>query len=171
MVIMIPGLFYLLALVAVVGAASILAQKKTMYSALSAVVCFAAIAGIYFLLGAPFIGIIQLIIYAGAIMVLFLIVLMLLDPYTEAPLRIGHPVWGVLAVLLGGGLFWLLLKAVTGYRKPAGADMGAALDLNRNTQSLAAVLFQKYLLPFEVVSILVLVAIIGAVVLTKKRPS
>ena len=74
-------LFYALAGFAVLCALGVILQKKTMYAALSLVLCFGAISGIYFLLGAPFIGSVQLIVYAGAIMVLFVIVIMLLDPF------------------------------------------------------------------------------------------
>jgi NADH-quinone oxidoreductase subunit J len=160
-------LFYALAGLAVLCALGVILQKKTMYAALSLVLCFGAISGIYFLLGAPFIGSVQLIVYAGAIMVLFVIVIMLLDPFSEVTLRNESRLWVLVAALLGAGLFGLLWAALHAFQPAAPA--GAAPDPARNTESLAAVLFQKYLLPFEAVSILILVAIIGAVILAKKR--
>ena len=161
-------LFYTLAGFAVLCALGVILQKKTMYAALSLVLCFGAISGVYFLLGAPFIGSVQLIVYAGAIMVLFVIVIMLLDPFSEVTLRNESRLWVLVAALLGAGLFGILWAALHAFQ-PAMPAAAAAPDTARNTESLAALLFQKYLLPFEAVSILILVAIIGAVILAKKR--
>lgn len=162
-------LFYICAAIAAVAALNVILQRRTMHAALSLVVCLAALAGIYFLLGAQFIGMIQLIIYAGAIMVLFLIVIMLLDPYHEVFLRTENTLWTVMAVALGGGLFTLLAVAIGRFRPPAAPPGQAGPAAELNTEALATVLFQKYLLPFEAISILILVAVIGAVVLAKKR--
>jgi NADH-quinone oxidoreductase subunit J len=162
-------LFYVLAGLAVLSALNVIIQKKTMYAAISLVACFGSISGIYFLLGAPFIGSIQLIIYAGAIMVLFVIVIMLLDPFSEVTLRNESRLWVGLAILLGAGLFAILYSAIHAFRVIPPSAPAAAGAAAGNTEALAALLFQKYLLPFEAVSILILVAIIGAVILAKKR--
>jgi len=164
-------LFYIFALLAVTGALSVILQKKTMYAAISLVVTFMAVSLIYFLLGAQFIGLLQLIIYAGAIMVLFLIVILLLDPFSEIFLRNQSIAWVGLAVLFGAGLFGILYTAfgqTPAESVPPPAPPG---ELAGHTQSLAEVLFKQYLLPFEVISILILVAILGAVILAKKRIS
>ncbi len=168
---MVEVVFYIFALIAIIGALNVLIQKKTMYSAVSLVATFMAISVIYFLLGAQFIGLVQLIIYAGAIMVLFLIVIMLLDPFSEVVLRNQSLAWGGLAIILGAGLFGILIMALNTAGLERTVTAGAAPGLGMNTQALADVLFTRYLLPFEAISILILVAIIGAVVLAKKRLS
>ncbi|MBN2432233.1 MAG: NADH-quinone oxidoreductase subunit J [Acidobacteria bacterium] len=164
-------LFYIFALLAIAGALSVILQKKTMYAAISLVITFMAVSIIYFLLGAQFIGLLQLIIYAGAIMVLFLIVILLLDPFSEIFLRNQSLAWVGLAVLLGAGLFGILYTAFGQAPVEIVAPPVPPGELTGHTQSLADVLFKQYLLPFEVISILILVAILGAVILAKKRIS
>ena len=164
-------LFYIFALLAVAGALSVILQKKTMYAAISLVVTFMAVSLIYFLLGAQFIGMLQLIIYAGAIMVLFLIVILLLDPFSEIFLRNQSIAWVGLAVLFGAGLFGILYTAFGQMPAESVSPPAPPGELAGHTQSLAEVLFKQYLLPFEVISILILVAILGAVILAKKRIS
>jgi len=164
-------LFYACAAIAVIAALNVILQRRTMHAAISLVVALAALSGIYFLLGAQFIGMIQLIIYAGAVMVMFLIVIMLLDPYSEVFLRSESRLWVLMAVALGGGLFTILAVAIGRFRPPPAASGQPALPAGPNTESLAAVLFQKYMLPIQPISILILDAIIGAVVLAKKRAS
>jgi NADH-quinone oxidoreductase subunit J len=164
---MIPVLFYISAFLAVLAALNLILQKKTMNAALSLVFCLASLSIIYFILSAPFIGIIQLMVYAGAVMVLFLVVIMLLDPFSEVVLRNQNRLWVFFSMLIGGGLFALLAYAFASWRPPA--DVPVIPAAARNTESLAELLFQKYLLPFEAVSILILVAIVGAVVLAKKK--
>jgi NADH-quinone oxidoreductase subunit J len=156
---------------AIAGALNVILQKKTMYAAISLVVTFMAVSLIYFLLGAQFIGLLQLIIYAGAIMVLFLIVILLLDPFSEIFLRNQSIAWVGLAILLGAGLFGILYTAFDQAAVTAVSAPAPPGELTGHTQSLADVLFKKYLLPFEVISILILVAILGAVILAKKRIS
>jgi len=168
---MVDLLFYIFALIAILSALNVIIQKKTMYAALSLVGCFMAIAMIYFILGAQFIGLLQLVIYAGAIMVLFLIVILLLDPFSEVFLRNQNLAWIGLAVLLGASLFGILYMAFQQTPLLKGAAEESLKTFGGHTQALAGVLFTKYLLPFEVISILILVAIIGAVVLAKKRIS
>ena len=162
-------LFYIFAGIAIIGALNVIIQKKTMYAALSLVVTFAALALIYFLIGAQFIGLLQLIVYAGAIMVLFLIVILLLDPFTEVHLRNQSLAWAGMAIALGAALAGVLYFAFVQGATPAAPQPTTPLDASGHTQSLADVLFKQYLLPFEVISILILVAILGAVVLAKKR--
>jgi len=163
-------LFIILAIVAVATAAGLLISRNTIYAALYLVLNFATVAVFYLLLGAPFVALAQVTIYAGAIMVLFLFVIMLLGaerlPKGKAlpwqrPLAIG------LAVILlaeAGYLFFQRLQSTVSL-----ADPGMELNTSEILQALGMTLFNQYLLPFEVTSILLLVAMVGAIVLTKQE--
>ena len=157
--------FYLSAGAAVIAALSVVAQRKTMSSALSLICCLGAVAMLYVLLDATFIAVIQVILYAGAIMVLFLFVIMLLDPASEqfsrSKNRIGY------AALPLGLLLGLLIYRTAGAYRPEFPYLrtGRIFDV----AAIGARLFSAYLLPFEATSILILVAILGAVTLAKKK--
>ena len=163
-------LFLILALVAVAAAIGMLVSQNAVYSALFLVINFATVAVFYLLLGAPFIAMAQITVYAGAIMVLFLFVIMLLGaeklspgkvlPY-QRPLAIG------LAVVLVVEAAYLLLV-----RTQARALIIAPTEATNTIveiRKLGMALFSDYLLPFEVTSILLLVAMVGAIVLTKRE--
>lgn len=160
--------FYLFGTVAVVAALLVVVQRKAVYSALALIVCFGSIAVLFFQLGAYFIGAIQIIVYAGAIMVLFLFVVMLIDPESEvfSADRFKHLALIAipLSALLGLVLFWAVSKA--------GESGSLTQDIGQSSKGevgyLAQNLFSDYLLPFEVTSILILVAVLGAMVLTKR---
>ncbi len=158
-------LFYIVAALAVLAALSVVVQRTPVYSALSLIVVLCALAVVYLLLDAPFMAVIQVIVYAGAIMVLFVFVIMLLNAGREAPSqrsRLAH--W--LGIPLVGVLLAEVLAAV--WRQfPAGDVAPASFDAG--PKAIGERLFQAYVLPFEVTSILVLVAILGAVVLAKKE--
>jgi NADH-quinone oxidoreductase subunit J len=157
-------LFLVFGLVCVAGAVNLLAQRHPINSALSLVVVMGALAGEYLLLGAEFLGAVQVIVYAGAIMVLFVFVIMLLNAGEEA--RFGG---SRVAILLGvpglitGALMitWVVLK----YSGTEAVSVGA---LPGSPKEIARLLFHEFLLPFEVTSILVLIAIMGSVVLAAK---
>lgn len=162
-----PILFFIFAGIAVISAVSLVLQTHPIASALSLVGVMGALAALYLLLGAEFIAAAQLIVYAGAIMVLFVFVIMLLNAGAER--RAGK---AKLAKWAGVPLLALLVF-VLGYliqsRLPetAGVTFGSfttatALEIGRS-------LFTQYLLPFEVTSILILIAIFGAVVLARKE--
>ena len=158
--------FYLFAVAAVLSAALVVLQRRAVYSALALIVCLGSVAVLFFQLGAHFMSAVQVIVYAGAIMVLFLFVVMLLDPESEifGPSRLKSA-WllGVPSALL---LVFLLVKAFPAFQTTTiPAVTGAAMQ---DTALLAKRLFRDYLLPFEVTSILVLIAVMGAVVLTKR---
>jgi len=164
------ALFLTLALIAIATALGMLLSRNAIYSALFLVLNFITVAVFYLLLGAPFIAMAQITVYAGAIMVLFLFVIMLLGaeaiPPTDVlpwqkPLAIGLSV--VLAV---EAAYLLITKA-----RPVGDIVApdAAVNGTENLKQLGEVLFSQYLLPFEVVSILLLVAMVGAIVLAKKE--
>lgn len=157
--------FYIFAAVAVASAVVVVLQRRAIYSALALIVCLGSIALLFFQLGAPFIGAVQVIVYAGAIMVLFLFVVMLLDPASEvfsknrlrALTFVGVP-FAVLFVMV-------LTSTLGGFGTPPMAIPTNAMD---QTVTVARHLFREYLLPFEVTSVLILVAVIGAIVLTKR---
>jgi NADH-quinone oxidoreductase subunit J len=163
-------LFVILAGVAVASAIGLLVSRNSVYAALFLVLNFATVAVFYLLLGAPFIAMAQVTVYAGAIMVLFLFVIMLLGA-EKLPRAVGLP-WQrplaiALAVILTGEAGFLLfqrLRITTGL-----ADPGVQLNSPVTIQALGAALFNQYLLPFEVTSVLLLVAMIGAIVMTKKE--
>ena len=164
-------LFYVFGTIAVGASLLVIAQRNPIYSVLLLIASFGALSGLYVLLDAPFVAAIQIIVYAGAIMVLFLFVVMLLNaPHedTEAderrhvlmsagPLRFG----AFLAVVLASELGWALTE---------GGDSGAFAG--GSTSSVAAIgrsLFTDYAFAFEVTSVLILVAMVGAVVLAHRE--
>ncbi len=163
-------LFIILAVTAVATAAGLLISRNAVYAALFLVLNFACVAIFYLLLGAPFIAMAQVTVYAGAIMVLFLFVIMLLGADklpkgdvlpAQRPLAIGA------AVILFGEAVYLLVQ-----RAQSSAllfDPGMAENSMDSLREMASMLFNQYLLPFEVTSILLLVAMVGAIVLTKKE--
>ncbi|MGQ0733535.1 MAG: NADH-quinone oxidoreductase subunit J [Acidobacteriota bacterium] len=167
-------LFYLFAAVSVLGALLVVAQPNPIYSVLALIAAFFGLSGLYVLLEAPFVAIVQIIIYAGAIMVLFLFVVMLLNVpredaaewdrthplYRPWPRRIG----GVLALLLVLQLGWALTRS-PGIAEGVGVQAAGITDVG----TLGRVLFTDYMFAFEVTSILIIVAMVGAVVLARRR--
>ncbi|SRR5581483_11667271 len=159
-------LFLIFGVICVAGAVNLLAQKHPINSALSLVVVMGALAGLYLLLGAEFLAAIQVIVYAGAIMVLFVFVIMLLNAGEEEHTR-GSKIaliFGVPGMIVGAVLVaWLLLQ-----NRPTSSDVhigqlyGAARDIGH-------LLFRDFLLPFEITSVLILIAIMGAVVLARRE--
>jgi len=163
-------LFIGLALVAIAAAIGMLASQNAVYSALFLVINFATVAVFYLLLGAPFIAMTQITVYAGAIMVLFLFVIMLLGAEKLAPGKVlpyQKPMAIGLAVLLVVEALYLLLT-----RNPLVMDIIPPTEATNTVgalQELGMMLFNQYLLPFEVTSILLLIAMVGAIVLTKQE--
>ncbi len=162
------ALFFVFAALAVAAAINLLRESHPVYSALSLVVVMGSLAALYLLLGAEFIAAVQVIVYAGAIMVLFLFVIMLLNAETEARASRSR-----MASILGLPLVMLLVLQLISVlrasgeltaRKPSVAP--AAVD---NTRLIGQLLFRDFLLPFEVTSVLILVAIMGAVVLARRK--
>ena len=166
-----PVLFYFFGGLALLAAISMVAQKRVFYSAISLILCLCAIAALYLILEAPFIAAVQIIVYAGAIMVLFLFVIMLLDPFSAAQLQDKKKFLVYAGIMLGILLLVLLVPMLRTYNPsrtprnpvPVGDGVGTAGYLGQ-------VLFSEYLLPFETTSVLILIAIIGVVVLSKRRP-
>ena len=169
-------LFYAFATVAVFGSLFVILQRNPIYSVLALIGAFFGLSGLYVLLEAPFVAIVQIIIYAGAIMVLFLFVVMLLNAPQEdaAEWDRTHPlrrpgmarVGAVLATLLVVQLVWAL-SAATGLTAPVGSRGGAATV--SSVRELGRVLFTDHAFAFEATSILILVAMVGAVVLARRE--
>jgi NADH-quinone oxidoreductase subunit J len=165
------ALFYLFGGIALLAAINVVTQKRVFYSAISLIVCLCAVSALYLILEAPFIAAVQIIVYAGAIMVLFLFVIMLLDPFSAALLRDKKKSLRYAAIALGAIVLVLLVPLLNTYslsRTPRNPEMigGGAGSVSH----LGQMLFSEYLLPFEMTSVLILVAIIGVVVLSKRRP-
>ena len=162
--------FLVLALVAVATALGMLFSRNAVYSALFLVMNFITVAVFYLLLGAPFIAMAQITVYAGAIMVLFLFVIMLLGaealPRTQV-LPWQRPLAIALAVILGIESAYILVTKA----RPSGVIVppGEVANTMENLRQMGDVLFKQYLLPFEVTSILLLVAMVGAIVLVRKE--
>ena len=169
-------LFYVLSGLAVGASALVIGQRNPMYSVLLLIVSFAALAGLYITLDAPFVAMAQMIIYAGAIMVLFLFVVMLLNAPQEdaADWDRTHPlrrpgfarIGVVLAVLLVAELGWALAKVVSLGSPVGGRADGAVIG---SVREMGRVLFSQYSFAFEATSVLILVAMVGAVVLARRE--
>src|SRR5580700_3613416 len=157
-------LFLAFGAVCVAGAVNLLAQRHPINGALSLIAVMAALAGEYLLLGAEFVAAVQVIVYAGAVMVLFVFVIMLLNAGEEEETK-GSRVailLGVPGMLTGSVLVaWVVLRQSQNEAVAIGALPGSPQDI-------AQLLFHDFLLPFEVTSVLILIAIMGAVVLASK---
>ena len=160
--------FLLLAVVAVATGMLVVVAKNPIHSALSLVACFIQIAALFILLGSPFLAVIQIFVYVGAVMVLFLFVIMMLDVQKEAKTRFltrgAIPSLIVLLLLAGEMLFLLLQSDRLQNFAPSPYQIPAPIS------ELSLLLFQDYLLPFEVASVILLVALVGAVVLAQTEP-
>jgi NADH-quinone oxidoreductase subunit J len=148
-------------------------RKNPVASALWLVVTLFALAALFVLLDAQFIAVLQVLVYAGAIMVLFLFVIMLLNLGRPGPTDIRGPVGLLIAVVLAGAMLFQLrvvgqATIPEGVRLPPGT-VAAAQQQQGMIGSVATPLFEAYLVPFEIASVLLLAAIVGAVVLAKRK--
>jgi len=161
--------FLVLALVAIATAIGMLVSRNAIYSALFLVLNFITVAVFYLLLGAPFIAMAQVTVYAGAIMVLFLFVIMLLGAESiSGEFNLRKTIFPAsLAVILAVEAAVLLITRARPVGEIAAPD--AAVNTIANLRELGEALFNQYLLPFEVTSILLLVAMVGAIVLIRKE--
>ena len=160
-------LFLILAAVAIATAVGMLLSRNAVYSALFLVLNFTTVAVFYLLLGAPFIAITQVTVYAGAIMVLFLFVIMLLGT-EELPERTVLPWQKPTAVFLAVVLMVEGVYLIATQKAPGLINNDPSEGFG-SPQAIGNLLFDQYLLPFEVTSILLLVAMVGAIVLTNKE--
>jgi NADH-quinone oxidoreductase subunit J len=161
-------IFFLLAALSLVGALSLILQKHPIHSALSLIVVMVSLAGLYLLMGAEFVAAVQIIVYGGAIMVLFVFVIMLLNAGEEE-----HTDFSKIAKF--GGL--PLALALTGLLAAAMIRHGGSVvnptnpDALASTSSISMLLFSTFVYPFELTSFLILVAIMGALVLAQREKS
>ena len=162
--------FLILSVIAVATAVGMLLSRNAIYAALFLVLNFVTVAVFYLLLGAPFIALVQITVYAGAIMVLFLFVIMLLGAESlpeEQTLPWQRPLAALLGIALAVEATFIFLTRA----RPIGevTQPDASVNTMTNMRALSEALFTQYLLPFEVTSILLLVAMIGAIVLVRKE--
>ena len=166
-------LFYLFAAIAVVSAVFVVTKKNPVTSAVSLVITFLSLAGFYMLLNAHFIAIVQILVYAGAIMVLFLFVIMLMDLKREedffSKLKSQKFLGIIFAVVLVTEIFAVIKTFTSQFLSEQIYTPENIAAAGGNTRVIGRLLFTDFLLPFEVTSVLLLVAIIGAVVLGKKE--
>ena len=165
-------IFYIFAALSVFGALGVLLLKNPIHCALSLVGTFFCLGSIYVMLNAEFVAVIQVLIYAGAIMVLFLFVLMLLSSkdtdMSSNKLTLGK----ILAVLLSLGIFFQIAFLFTGNELELGAKGEYPIEVVEEIGSISLIgrlLFTDYILSFEIIAILLLVAVIGAVVIAKRK--
>jgi NADH-quinone oxidoreductase subunit J len=162
-----PFFFYLFAAIMVIGGIMVITRKNPVHSALALIVALLAQASLYLMLYAPFVAGVQIILYAGGIMVLFLFVIMLVSIDRSIRERQFNSQWvvGIIAATALGGLF------IAVYLKGTNIFPEHALSVveSDNTQKIATMLYGQYMFAFEIASLLLLVAIIGAVVMAKKR--
>jgi NADH-quinone oxidoreductase subunit J len=159
-------LFYVLAAIAVLAALNVILQRTPVYSALSLIVVLCALAVVYLLLGAELMAVIQVIVYAGAVMVLFVFVIMLLNAGRESPSHRSRLAKWLGAPLIAAFLVEMLVGIWEQF-PPTASPWPAPLE--GSPVAMGHLLFRNNVLPFEVTSILILVAVLGAVILAKKE--
>ncbi len=157
-------LFFLLAALCVGSVLGMIISKNQAYNALFLIVAFASLGGLFGLLEAPFIAVVQIIIYAGAIMVLFIFVIMMINIRTGIP-----PEKKKWTLYLSLGLAVVLIIELIVAIKAAFTLPISTETLEAGPVSLGRLLFTKYLYPFEITSILIIAALVGAIVLVKKK--
>src|SRR3984957_18829341 len=162
-----PFFFYLLAAMMIIGGVLVITRRNAVHSAMALITTLLSQAALYLMLYAPFVAGVQIILYAGGIMVLFLFVIMLVSIDRSIRERQFNSQWvvGLIAATALGGLF------IAVYTKGTNIFPEHALSIveSDNTQQVATMLYGQYMFPFEIASLLLLVAIIGAVVMAKKR--
>ena len=156
-------IFFTLATLLVLSSLLVVLLRNVVHCAMALVAALLIISIFFVILHAPMVGVLQVLVYAGAIMVLFLFVIMFLNPAPQRQSRVWLGFSALLAVLLGGVLTTQLTRTETA------ADPVAATALFGSPEMLAKSLFGDFVLPFEIASILLLVAIVGAVVLAKRE--
>ena len=160
-------IFFALAALAVLGAVSLILQSHPIHSALSLILVMVSLAGLYLLMGAEFVAAVQIIVYGGAVMVLFIFVIMLLNAGVEERTNIskmatfgGVPLAFALGLIIAAGI----LRSSSQL-----AGQAAAQGTLTSTRELSKLLFSEFVYPFELTSFLILVAILGAIVLAQRE--
>lgn len=163
-----PILFWLFAILMLVAGAGVIANRNPVASALSLVACLLCLAALFVSLDAFFIGVIEVLVYAGAVMVLFLFIIMLLDLRAEERRKINLPAWagGTVVTLIFAGQIYAVLK-----RFPLGNQPFPPLapGPHDDVREVGMTLFSTHNLPFQVIGVLILVASIGVIILSKRE--
>ena len=162
-----PFFFYFLSALAVISGVLVITRRNAVHSALALIVTLLAVSGLYLMLYAPFVAGVQIIVYAGGIMVLFLFVIMLVNLERTVKERQFNRIWpvGVVAAVALLGLFVsVFVKGKNLFPEPR-----IPLAEVNNTQQVGIMLYGNYMFAFEIASLLLLVAILGAVIMAKKR--
>lgn len=165
---MVAAVFWIFTVFALLGGLGVVAFREPIKNVLSLVAVMISLAVLFLLLSAQFVFVVQVIVYAGAVMVLFLFVVALLGPIREEP---RHQPWvavitAVVVVAAFAGFLYAMLSSVT-YRAP---DANVDLNFFGTVQSIGVGLFTTYLYPFELTSVLLLVAAVGAIYLSRRTP-
>ena len=162
------AIFFVLAALAVLGALNLIIQRHPIHSALSLIVVMIALAGLYLLMGSEFVAAVQIIVYGGAIMVLFVFVIMLLNAGVEERTNVSK-LAGVAGIPLAVALLGFLAAAIA--RSNESAQAGVESGTLANTKEISTMLFKDFVYAFELTSFLILVAILGAIVLAQREKS
>jgi NADH-quinone oxidoreductase subunit J len=168
-----PWFFYVLAGLAVASGVAVITRRNAVHAALALIVTLLSVAGLYLMLYAPFVAGVQIIVYAGGIMVLFLFVIMLVNIERSSKERRFNRIWPV-GLVAACALMALFVSAIV-KGKALFSDRGMPLPESSNTQQIATLLYGEagrmgqYTFAFEIASLLLLVAILGAVIMTKKK--
>jgi NADH-quinone oxidoreductase subunit J len=160
------AVFIVLAAVAVAGAISLILQREPIHSALSLITVMVALAGLYLLQGAEFVAAVQIIVYGGAIMVLFVFMIMLLNAGLEERTNLSK-----MARFVGVPLGIVFLFEIAYGIGRATMHMAAPAASPVSTRDLSNLLFREYVFPFELTSFLILIALLGALVLARREES
>ena len=163
-----PFFFYLLSGLALLGGILVITRKNAVHSALALILTLLALAGLYLMLYAPFVAGVQIILYAGGIMVLFLFVIMLVSIERSQREEQFNKQW-IVGFIAAGVLGVLFVLVYVKSRALLPAPTAQIPNESQNTQNVGVLLYREYMFAFEIASLLLLVAIIGAVVMAKKR--
>lgn len=161
-------IFYLLATICLLSAGGVVVSSNPVHAGVFVILCFFNVAAIFVMLGAEFLAAVQIIVYSGAILVLVLFVLMLVDPDDLPEFHAARPIQRTVGLLLGAILLLevgvaIMTRTVVG--QPGNATPAAVASVGGNVQAVGNNLYTQYLLPFEVISLVLLVGVIGAIVL------
>lgn len=160
--------FYTLAAVLLISSLVIVTRTNPIAAALSLVMAFVALAGLYGLLSASFVAVIQVLVYAGGIMVLIIFVIMILNLTNEGlrPMKADRFLTSIVLVIAGGGVFLPIFFIITAGIQATGLDL---VDGFGNITEMSKLIFGKYIFPFEILSLVLLTAVVGALVISKRK--
>lgn len=165
--------FYIFAALTLGGGIFTITRRNAVHSAISLIVSLLGVAGLFLLQGAEFLFAVQIVLYVGGIMVLFLFVIMLVNLDEAAKVRQFNGQWWLALICVAGvgaEVFYAIHKGAGSFRFAHAATELVAPKTLGNTERIANVLFSGYLLPFEMASVLLLAAVVGSVVMAKRRP-